>query len=313
MPGEVWQLGCVRVQVLLATRNGEAWIERQISSVLAQRGVDVSIQVRDDASTDGTREIVSAIAMRDPRVRLLPDHAGTGSAGANFFRLIFDAEIRGDELVAFCDQDDEWFEDKLSRAAAQLAVSRAGGYSAAVLARWANGREKRLLQHPKQRVADYLFEGAGQGCTFVMTPQLFVAVRRALDVGRNLIGAIHYHDWTVYALARSFGMGWHVDPVPVMTYNQHAENDTGARTSVGGVARRLAQIRVGWYRDQVNAIAAFVRRVNPDDLNAIAWEHLSARTTVAGVASRFGFVIAKGRRRLSDRLIQAIAVICGYL
>ena len=45
-----------RVTVLMATYNGMAeagaWLDEQVDSVLAQAGVDVSLVVSDDASTD---------------------------------------------------------------------------------------------------------------------------------------------------------------------------------------------------------------------------------------------------------------------
>ena len=302
-----------RALVLLATFNGAGWIHRQLSSVLAQRGVNVQIDVRDDGSTDDTRAMVADIASRDSRVRLSPDHVSSGSAARNFFRLVANADVSGFDVVAFCDQDDEWMDDKLARAAYCLAEQGADGYSAAVQAKWESGRVKPLSQRPDQRSADYLFEGAGQGCTFVMTVELFTTVQRALASASGWLPSVHYHDWLVYAIARSLGRSWHFDPRAVMTYHQHAGNDTGARSSMTGVARRLVLIRRGWYERQVDAVVAVVRHVNPSDQNASRWYELRSEAGPTGFVRRLVFVLLHGRRRLLDRLILGLAVLTGHL
>ncbi len=302
-----------RALVLLATFNGGRWIRHQLSSVLAQKGVNVQIDVRDDGSTDDTRAIVADIATRDSRVRLSPEHISSGSAAGNFFRLVANADVSGVDVVAFCDQDDEWMDDKLARAVSCLIEQGADGYSAAVQAKWESGRVKALSQRSDQRSADYLFEGAGQGCTFVMTAALFTTVQGALSFASGRLPSVHYHDWLAYAIARSLGRSWHFDPRAVMTYHQHAGNDTGARGSMAGVARRLDLIRSGWYERQVDAVVAVVRHVNPSDPNASRWHELRSKTTPAGWASRLVFVLRHGRRRLSDRVILGLAVLTGHL
>jgi dolichol-phosphate mannosyltransferase len=55
---------------------------RQIRSVLDPVGLDYEILVVDDDSRDGTEEIVSAIALQDPRVRLLVRKGERGLSGA---------------------------------------------------------------------------------------------------------------------------------------------------------------------------------------------------------------------------------------
>lgn len=42
------------ILVLMSTYNGEKYLKEQIDSILAQKNVEVTIQVRDDGSTDGT-------------------------------------------------------------------------------------------------------------------------------------------------------------------------------------------------------------------------------------------------------------------
>ena len=305
-----------RFLVLMAARNGATWIRAQIDSVLAQSGVDVVVLVRDDASEDSTREIVADLSRTDDRVRLHPDHAPKRSASANFFELIRVADGEDFDYVAFCDQDDEWLPHKLARAASQLRSSGRAGYSAAVRAQWQDGRSKVLSQSSAVRGADHLFEGAGQGCTFVMGPALFSTVRATLERRHALKAGLHYHDWTVYAIARSTGHEWFFDPEPTMLYRQHSLNDTGARNSGAGIARRIALIRSGWYRQQVAAIVDLATALQPGDELASTWARLTAgaaRTSPVSRLRRCAFVLRHGRRKALDRAILAAAVIFGYL
>ncbi len=305
-----------RVLVLLAARNGGQWIGQQIDSVLAQVGVDVRLLVRDDGSTDDTRDVVSALMAAHPRITLAEDHRATGSASANFFALTACADLEPFDYVAFCDQDDSWQPNKLERAVRRLREEGAAGGSAAVLARWSDGRSKVLSQSPATRHADYLFEGAGQGCTFVFDVGVFARLRDELARQSGMLPRLHYHDWSLYALVRTFGLRWTFDPEPTMVYRQHDGNDTGARDSGAGIMRRLELIRTGWYRAQVAAVAELVLRVNPADAAAARWIGLDASTARrrwGGRVRRLAFVARHGRRRALDRAILVAAVALGYL
>ena len=91
-----------RLSILVPTWNAEATIERALESVLAERAIPLEVIVVDDASTDGTADIVAAVAERDPRVVLVRLRANGGVSAARNRAL---AMVRG-EWVAFLDADD---------------------------------------------------------------------------------------------------------------------------------------------------------------------------------------------------------------
>lgn len=305
-----------RVLVLLATYNGRQWIEEQLDSILAQREVAVSVLVSDDCSTDGTAEFIDNASRSDSRVRVLSNRQASGSAGSNFRRLFAGANAQGHDFVALADQDDVWLDDKLARAAKRLHATCAAGYSSTVTAFWPDGREKSVAQEARQRDADFLFEGAGQGCTFVIDAALFRDVSRFCSEHAALAGALHYHDWLVYELARVSGRSWTFDGESRIRYRQHDSNEIGARGGAGAIRSRLAKIRNGWFRTQVVAAMriyeAFPAR-NPIVDRFGECFALNAKPSLVNRVVLAALLARHSRRRLSDRLVLVIAALWGWL
>lgn len=97
------------VSIALASCNGAKYIETQIRSILAQSHRSLEVIVSDDASTDGTFEVVQKIAQEDPRVRVFQNPQRLGLV-KNFLSAL---EHCGGDLVCFSDQDDQWEKDKI--------------------------------------------------------------------------------------------------------------------------------------------------------------------------------------------------------
>ncbi len=298
-----------RVLVLLAACNGGPWIREQIGSILGQHGVDVQVIVRDDCSCDDTRIEVERIASQG-RVRLQAACAPSGSAAQNFFALIRENSAAGFDFVALADQDDLWNPDKLIRAARRVTEERAAGYSSWTTAVWANGRESVLRQVGTPTASDFLFEGTGQGCTFVLAAPFYERARHFLVGNRELTRPIHYHDWALYALARTWGLRWTLDPHPTVRYRQHGNNDTGARNSANGIARRLRLIRQGWYRRQLCAIADLCFAADPSNPTVATWRTvLDARQRLRTAQ----FCMRGGRRKAVDNAILVLSAMAGWI
>jgi len=303
------------VLVLLAAHNGEKWIAEQLESILNQVEVDVRVVVSDDSSSDETRGRVSVLA-GDSRVTIVSPSGPTGSAARNFIWLICNASTDACDYVALADQDDIWHEEKLVRAVSALQTHGSAGYSCAVTAFWKHGPEKSkvLNQSPTPTALDFMFEGAGQGCTFVLQQDFFLRIQRFFRSHAIQVRELHYHDWAIYALARSWRLRWHFDPQPLVHYRQHDRNDTGARSTRGGVGKRLRLIRSGWYRRQMIAIAAICAIAAPEDMNIARWNRLVAETPSFVRRIKIACIcIAGGRRRPLDNWILLAAVLGGYV
>jgi len=91
-----------RLSVLIPCWNAASTVELALASVLEERAVALECIVIDDGSTDGTADVVQAVADRDPRVVLLRLPANGGVSNARNRGM---AVARGDWL-AFHDADD---------------------------------------------------------------------------------------------------------------------------------------------------------------------------------------------------------------
>jgi glycosyltransferase involved in cell wall biosynthesis len=91
-----------RLSMLIPCWNAATTIERALTSVLDEHTLPFECIVVDDGSTDGTADIVQAVAARDPRVALIRLPTNVGVSAARNHGL---AATRG-EWVAFHDADD---------------------------------------------------------------------------------------------------------------------------------------------------------------------------------------------------------------
>jgi rhamnosyltransferase len=295
-----------KIAVLMATFNGKHWLSEQVESILQQVNVDLTLFVSDDHSTDGTLEYLKRLAESNSRVVILPQTAQMGSAGKNFYRLVCDVDTDSFDYVAFADQDDIWNLDKLSRHIHLIQSENAECVSSNVLAFWENGKTKLIDKSQPQKAYDYLFESAGPGCSFLMTPWLLGEVKRQIQGG----GSAKYvvmHDWLTYAICRAHGKRWVIDSIPSMQYRQHRHNVIGANNGLKAIFARVKKIHDGWYRHQVLLISQVLASIDPSKTNLFLEESIR-RYSLSDRLRLLPFAI-QGRRKPSDRLVLILSMI----
>jgi rhamnosyltransferase len=268
-----------KVAVLLAAYNGVGFLEEQVGSILAQEGVNVTLFVSVDASTDGTEEWFNRLQQREARVVLLPHGQVFGGAAKNFFRLINEVDLSGCDYMAFADQDDLWFSDKLARAHLVMAAAGADAYSSNIIAFWPSGRKLLIDKSQPQKRWDFLFEAAGPGCTYVMKLNLAKALQKVSRERWHEIQKVALHDWFFYAYARANGYEWVIDNHFGMMYRQHGANQVGANAGWAAFMHRVRKVLSGWALGQAALIARlvdvdedpFVRRWLVKDGRGLFW------------------------------------------
>ncbi len=96
------------VSIILPTRNREKLLHRAIKSILDQTYPDFELIVVDDASSDGTSDVVRSL--EDSRIKYIRHSTTQGASAA---RNSGWREAAGD-YIAFQDSDDKWLEEKLA-------------------------------------------------------------------------------------------------------------------------------------------------------------------------------------------------------
>jgi glycosyltransferase involved in cell wall biosynthesis len=97
------------ISVVIPTRNRSSRLSSAIRSVLDQTWPRVEVIVVDDASSDGTPELLRTLEAEDERIRVIRNEAPCGGGRS---RNIGIAAATG-PYVAFLDDDDLWMPSKL--------------------------------------------------------------------------------------------------------------------------------------------------------------------------------------------------------
>ncbi len=104
------------VTIIMATYNGETFIEEQLQSIIEQDYGNRELLIADDDSDDNTYSILARYAREYEWIHLYRNKKRLGLIG-NFEALLERAQ--GD-YISFCDQDDIWEKEKLSKSVERL-------------------------------------------------------------------------------------------------------------------------------------------------------------------------------------------------
>ena len=100
-----------KVDVLLATYNGEKYLRKQIDSILNQTYKNINLIISDDCSKDKTKEILKEYEKKDNRIKIFYQEKNLGLIN-NFEFLLKKAES---PLFMLADQDDVWLSNKIEQ------------------------------------------------------------------------------------------------------------------------------------------------------------------------------------------------------
>lgn len=108
------------VLVLMSTYNGEAYLRKQLDSILHQEKVNVHLMVRDDGSTDQTCAILAEYAEKFPNMEW---QTSENVGFVRSFSILAEKALGYPtpiDYYAFSDQDDIWMPNKLKTACRYL-------------------------------------------------------------------------------------------------------------------------------------------------------------------------------------------------
>lgn len=99
------------VSVIIPTYNRSNLISRAVNSVLSQTYAKIEIIVADDASTDNTKDVIKKIQKKHKNILYIKHNSNKGGSAARNSGI---KKSKG-EYVAFLDDDDEWFPEKVEK------------------------------------------------------------------------------------------------------------------------------------------------------------------------------------------------------
>jgi len=102
-----------KIAILLATYNGERFIEQQLESIVRQSYLNWELFISDDGSTDDTLSILKKYAEDDKRIHIVNEDITRQGACQNFGNLLKFALLEEWDFIMFADQDDFWKADKI--------------------------------------------------------------------------------------------------------------------------------------------------------------------------------------------------------
>jgi len=214
------------VSVVIATYNGERFLEQQINSVLAQTIKPAEIVVCDDDSTDNTIAILEKFSTNHQ----LKYYRNTKRMGVveNFKKAV--SLATPGNYIALCDQDDIWLPQKIEKSIEALSkiddgISPAMIYSDLILIdsdeHLLNPSVDNELGHDKYHhcLETLLFGNFVLGCTVMMNESM----RKFFsDIPKN---KAFNHDTWITLIAFTFGKVSRLNQ-PYIMYRSHADNVT---------------------------------------------------------------------------------------
>ncbi len=208
------------MDILLATFNGEKFLEEQLQSLDQQEDVIVRVWANDDGSDDATLSIL----LKWQKSGLIKDISTTQRVGSTHAFLKLLSEHSDSEYVAFCDQDDVWDPMKLVIQVGKLtnempmAVTsqRLHINSVGVII----GKSRKLRSAPSFKNA--MVENIAPGNTILMNNRAIKLINKFPNPAVE-----HYDSW-VYLLISAFGkVEWLSQPL--VKYRIHSNNYVGLR------------------------------------------------------------------------------------
>lgn len=257
------------VSILMAVYNGETYLQEQLNSIESQTVSDWNLIVRDDGSSDQTKEIIRKFAERvSQRVTLLEADCEKHGAKYNFFALLNETQ---DSYIMFCDQDDIWKKDKIEKTVARMHAAEENASGIPVLVHTdlevvdAKGNtisksffdSANLKKNPS--TAQMLLQNQVTGCTVMINKALLSYVQ---NLEMSYIDTSIMHDYWLALVAKLFGK---IEFLPNTTiyYRQHGNNSVGAKNSksIDYLWKRLQDGKAEYKRSMQNSyeqVSAFV-------------------------------------------------------
>ncbi len=220
------------VDIVLATYEGETYIDDLINSIFLQDYTPFRVYARDDGSTDNTFNKLKKYAEQFTQFTVIENQEHIGII-KNFEQLL---QLTKSDYILLADQDDYWFSDKISRSIRGIRKieSQFGSDTPALfftdlqivdqnLLKIADSfwQYKNLDPEISQVLHKLIVRNVCPGCSMIINRAL---LEKTLPFPNGII----MHDWWLILSALVLGKVAYSD-TPTISYRQHGKNSIGAK------------------------------------------------------------------------------------
>lgn len=220
-----------KIDILVATYNGEKYLEEQLYSILNQSYTDIKLLIRDDGSKDKTVSIIKKYAQKDERIKFIEDDLGNLGFLKNFEKLLEHSE---ENYIMFSDQDDIWNPDKIEKSYKKIRETEKS-----------SEKEIPLLVHTDSNIMNYGIKTEKKFITEVAENRNFensffnffvqgatcIINKKMKDEILPFSEKFYFHDRSIHLIAEFIGKREYIKE-STMFYRQHEKNEIGAKSSV---------------------------------------------------------------------------------
>lgn len=283
-----------KVAILLATFQGDKYIEEQLNSYVNQSHQNWGLYVSDDGSSDQTLAFLQDFKSKLTENQMSIYRGPRKGFASNFLSLIGRVEIQAD-YYAYSDQDDVWEKEKLTRALSCLeAVPEHIPALYCGRTYFIDKNNNKIGVSPlfskPPGFANALVQNIGGGNTMLFNNAAKILLQEA---GENI--SVQTHDWWTYLLVSGCGGVVTYDSTPMVKYRQHENNVLGKNNSWLARLKRIRMLWQGqfkqWNDGNIKALELMVHRLTPKNQKIL--KHFSAARKM-GLLSRLFYIKSSG-------------------
>ena len=242
----------IKVDIVLASYNGEKFIKEQVQSILAQTHSNFNLIISDDNSSDKTKEIVEGLREVDNRIQVVNNNGIKGVVG-NFNNGL---KYTTSNYIMFSDQDDYWLNDKVEKMLA-LIVDNEGDEPALAFSDLEVVDQNLVTIHKSYYISNslspinntksqfLLWRSTCYGCSVIFNRRLFSSAGLVPDYA-----SMHDH-WYAYNASILGKVLYHPDAT--IKYRQHDNNVVGSHDT--GLLSKLLRIKKTFKSIKKNVIS----------------------------------------------------------
>lgn len=237
-----------KIAIILGYYNGEKYIDELIYSIFSQTYKNFHIFIFDDKSKiPFDKKFFNLDSYKKKKISVYKRKVNLGFS-MNFLKGLSEIDDTY-EYYAFCDQDDIWHEDKLSRGIKTIENENSNCPMLFGTKTWITNKDcskvlgKSISIKRPLSFKNAILQSFAGGNTMIFN----LSAKKIIISNLDLVKPVS-HDWWAYLLISGHGGKIFYDPTPSLFYRQHQSSQVGTNKSWIGRASRFLKLIKGDFR-----------------------------------------------------------------